>query len=99
MGQPNKSLNTQPKHPSNDYLIFKNFMAQQINGKSKGLFEKFEARHDHKLVQQYCDSLRDDCIGYALIAMAVINSMRHPLFPCNPSKAGIFITNTIQNKH
>eukprot|EP01084_Bolivina_argentea_P294587 506923_1 len=53
------------KHARNDYIIFENYMATQVNGKSKGLFEKFESRHEHNLVQLYCDSLRDECIGYA----------------------------------
>ena len=62
--QPPKS-NKNTKHPRNDYIVFPNFMAPQIDGKSKGLFEKFESRHDHDLVQMYCDSLMDECIGYS----------------------------------
>lgn len=53
------------KHPRNDYIKFPNFMAPQVGGKSKGLFEKFESKHEHELVQMYCDSLKDECIGYA----------------------------------
>merc|ERR1719474_36447 len=68
----NVALKAQPAvgiaEPFNDYIVCKNYMAPQVGGVSKGLFEKFESQHDHKLVQLYCDSLGDECIGYAFNA-------------------------------
>ena len=60
-----KDINKKNSNESYEYIKFNGYIAPQISGKSRGMFEQFEKMHDHNLVQQYCTALGDMCVGYA----------------------------------